>query len=287
MTLNFDYAASLKKKLDNLRPLSEAETERLREYERIEMVYTSNALEGNTITEFETKLILEEGLTIEGKSMTEHLEIVNLNDAIDFVENLVKGNHELDERTLKEIHYLVYNKVSDNRNDAGQYRNIQVEISASQHVPPPAYLIQDEMDKFFEWNKNNQDTLHPIEYAALLHEKFVTIHPFINGNGRTARLLMNFALTRNGYPPIAIKPDVESRKEYNKSLEHAQVTGDTEPFIQIVQDLIEKKLEKMIETLEQANHLKKLREKENEEFQKEMEKKYLKRNIMRRNELDR
>lgn len=284
MTLNFDHATSLKKKLDTLRPLSEAETERLREYERIEMVYASNAIEGNTITEFETKLILEEGLTIEGKSMTEHLEIVNLNDAIDFVEDFVKGNHELDERTLKEIHYLIYNKVSANRTDAGEYRNIQVEISASQHVPPAPYLIQEEMDKFLEWNKKNQNTLHPIEYAALLHEKFVTIHPFINGNGRTARLLMNFALTRNGYPPIVIKPDVESRKRYNQSLEHAQITGDTEPFIQIVKELSEQKLEKMIATLEQADYLKKLRAKENLEFQKAMERKYNKKNIIKKKE---
>ncbi|MEH7080959.1 Fic family protein [Bacillus velezensis] len=286
MPLNFDYPTQLKNKLDGFRPLRPLEVEKVREIERVEEIYSSNALEGNTLTIYETQMILDEGITIAGKSLREHLEVINLNSAIEYVEDLVKGKHSLNERTLKELHYLVYNHLDRNKSYAGEYRNVGVRILGSKHVPPEPYLIQERMNEFFEWNKNNQDALHPIEYAALLHEKFVTIHPFVDGNGRTARLLMNFALTRNGYPPIFIKPDKENRTAYNKALENVNVNGDTEPFIKLVQMRVEEKLEKMVKVLEYANSKD---PSEHEKFLKEMEKKHGQKKLNRNKnqELDR
>ena len=262
--MKFEELTKLKNKLASYRPMDKATLNILKEHDRIEQVYSSTAIEGNTITASETKMILEKGITISGKSMKEHLEIVNLNSAIDYVEDLVRGNEPLNESNLKQIHFLVYNNTSkyDMKDVAGVYRKVDVQILGSEHKPPSAYLVQDEMDNFFKWTEENKNKLHPIEFASLAHLKFVTIHPFIDGNGRVARLLMNLALTSNGYPPIAIKPDGESRTRYNKSLEHAQVTGDASDFIQIVYDLSKEKLDFMLRNLETYNNLNKQRSKE-------------------------
>ena len=248
--IDFENSTLLKNKLVLLRPLKELDIRRLRDDERAEMVYASNALEGNTLTISETQWILEKGMTVDGKSMREHLEVINLNEAIDYVEDLVRGDEELDERTLKQIHYLVYNKLAENKQLAGNYRNINVRILGSEHMPPDFMKINDEMKKMFEWSDKAKKELHPIEYAAELHEKFVGIHPFTDGNGRTARLLMNFTLTSNGYPPIIIKPDKESRERYIDALEHGHLTGDNAPFIKIVKELVDNKMVEMIKQVE-------------------------------------
>lgn len=251
--MNLDHLTELKRKMDAYRPLTQAEIKAIREYERIEQIYASNALEGNTLTYTETKLILETGITVSEKPLKDHLEVINLKEAMDFVESLVNGKEELNERSLKDIHRLVVDRVID-RVFVGNYRRIDVMISGSKHLPPSFLTVQDEMDKFFEWMSTAMQELHPVEFAALLHEKFVTIHPFADGNGRTARLLMNFALTKNGYPPIMIKPTPDSRKAYLKALEHGNMTGDNDPFIKIVADLVESKLNERIVQLEFVNH---------------------------------
>lgn len=266
----YKKATKLRNKLNEFRPLTEWDIELIRKIERTEEIYTSNAIEGNTLTMYETRMILETGVTIVGKPLREHLEVVNLKEAIEFVEDLVNGNHNLDERTLKQIHYIVYNKLSPQRNVAGVYRDLNVEIYGSEHKPPKWEEIQDEMNTMFKWNEESQDTLHPIEYSALLHQKFVTIHPFRDGNGRTARLLMNFALTRSGYPPITINPDKENRSAYMKALELSNTTGDINPFIDIIESAVIKKLEELVKMLEHS----KSKEKENEAFLKEMEEKF-------------
>ena len=248
--IDFKKSTLLKDKLASLRPLKELDIRRLRNDERVEMVHASNALEGNTLTISETQWILEKGMTVDGKSMREHLEVVNLNEAIDYVEDLVRGDEKLDERTLKQIHYLVYNKLAENKRLAGNYRNINVRILGSEHIPPDFMNVNDEIKKMFEWSDHVKAKLHPIEYAAQLHEKFVAIHPFADGNGRTARLLMNFALTNNGYPPIIVKPDKESRERYIEALEHGHLTGDNTPFVKIVKKLVDNKMMEMIKQVE-------------------------------------
>ncbi|WP_051599174.1 Fic family protein [Metaclostridioides mangenotii] len=139
----------------------------LKEHDRIEQVYSSTAIEGNTITASETKMILEKGITISGKSMKEHLEIVNLNSAIDYVEDLVRGNEPLSESNLKQIHFLVYNNTSkyDMKDVSGVYRKVDVQILGSEHKPPSAYLVQEEIDYFFKWTEEYKNKLHPIEFA--------------------------------------------------------------------------------------------------------------------------
>lgn len=268
--MNFEELTRLKNELSSHRPMDTATLNILKEHDRIEQVYSSTAIEGNTITASETKMILEKGITISGKSMIEHLEIVNLNSAIDYVEDLVRGNEPLNESNLKQIHFLVYNNTSkyDMKDVAGVYRKVDVQILGSEHKPPSAYLVQEEMDNFFKWMEKSKNKLHPIEFAALAHLKFVTIHPFIDGNGRVARLLMNFALTSNGYPPIAIKPDGDSRTRYNKSLEHAQVKGDPNDFVKIVYDLSKEKLNFMIKNLETYNSLSKKKVRKNSEYER-------------------
>lgn len=247
--MNFDKATEFKEKINEMRPLSQSEVLRLREYEKVEQVYNSNALEGNTITAFETKMILEEGITIASKPLKEHLEIINLSSALDFVEELVKEAQPLTERLIKQIHTIIYDKLAYDTKDIGSYRKIPVHISGSGFVPTEPWLIPIEMEKLIKWSETNKDKLHPIEYAARLHEKFVTIHPFVDGNGRTARLLMNFALTSKGYPPIVVKADPESRYKYNKSLEEAQIAGNLEPFISLINDLTVDKLQSMYDIL--------------------------------------
>lgn len=259
--VDFSKVTDLKNKLTSMRPLSKMEVEKIREFEKIEDVYNSNALEGNTITKFETKMILEEGITISEKPMREHLEIVNLSEAYDFVEDLVRTNQPLSERLIKEIHSIVYNKLAMDREDVGNYRRIDVGISASDFEPTSPLHIEEEMQNLLLWSEENKGKLHPVKYAATLHEKFVTIHPFINGNGRTARLLMNFALTQAGYPSIVVKADPASRIRYNQSLQIAQVEGNSEPFLSFILELTTEKLEKMVNRLEMKNEVTKKREK--------------------------
>lgn len=252
--MDFAKIDQLKLRMDQLRPLTQDEVDRLREEERVDQVYNSNALEGNTITKFETKMILEEGITISEKPMREHLEVVNLAEALDYVESLVNEQQPLTEKMIKEIHTIVYSRLAKDRRNVGNYRRIPVAISGSDFESPEPLLVPQEMEKLIQWSAQQRDSLHPVEYAALLHEKFVTIHPFIDGNGRTARLLMNFALTEAGFPPIVVKADPQSRLTYNRSLEIAQTQGDLVPFLSFITEIVTEKLEKMIKILEMADH---------------------------------
>ena len=250
--LDFTRCTELKEKMTSYRPLAVHLLKEIEKRNLERQIYTSNALEGNTLTLSETSLILQKGMTIGGKSMIEHLEVINLNLAVDYVMGLISGEEKLTEQTIKEIHRLVLDRTSKENIRVGQYRNIDVEIQESAHIPPPHYLVKEQMDAFFQWIQDNEKKLHPVEYAATLHEKFVTIHPFGDGNGRTARLLMNFALLQAGYLDIFIKPDPNSRKQYNDLLEYAQINKDLEPFIALVKDRVEASLEERIVLLEKA-----------------------------------
>ena len=188
-----------KAELDLKRPLTEGEVERLSEQFAVEYTYNSNAIEGNTLTLRETDLVLR-GLTIDKKPLKDHLEVVGHKEAFDFVRELVKDNIPLSESVIKQIHYLV---LADKRDDRGVYRKVPVKIMGAHHDSVQPYLIQQKMEQLLEDYKNN--TEHVILKFARFHIEIEAIHPFIDGNGRTGRLLVNLELMRAGFLPIDIK----------------------------------------------------------------------------------
>ncbi len=213
----------------------------------IEYTYESNRIEGNTLTLQETALVIEKGLTISGKSLQEHLEAINHTHAIDYVREIVKDKIPFDKIVLLNIHKLILQGI-DNTN-AGIYRNVQVLISGSKHTPPQPFLVAEAMDNFFSWYNENKEILHPIVLAAEAHERLVTIHPFIDGNGRTSRLLMNLILLQHGYPIAIIKGDTESRLKYYDALEAARTENNKQQFIDLVVNSVTEALEKVLKTL--------------------------------------
>ena len=235
----------LKEKLNHLR---QNHSDKVAKAFEIEYTYESNKIEGNTLTLQETALVIEKGLTIGGKSLNEHLEAVNHQNAIEYIKELAKQNETITERNLLQIHYL--NLQGINNKQAGKYRNLQVLISGAKHVPPQPYLVPKEMESLFLWYNENKDKLHPVVLSTEMHERLVTIHPFIDGNGRTARLLMNLILLQNGFPIAILKGDIDSRLKYYSALETAQVERNKEPFINLIIQNLEEMLQRMIRILE-------------------------------------
>lgn len=242
--VNFEVIDYKKKLLDEHRPLPKHTLNSLRENMLVEWTYNSNAIEGNTLTISETKVVLE-GITIGGKSMREHLEVINHKDAILFLEDLVKNDQPLSEWNIKNLHRLVLKNIDDE--NAGAYRRENVLISGAKHRPPEHYLVQEQMEQIVRENNDQWSKLHPVHRAALLHGEFVKVHPFIDGNGRTARLLLNFELMKFGYPPTVIK--AEMRPEYYDSLDLAHTTGEYDKFIELVKDCVETSLDLWLSVL--------------------------------------
>ena len=224
--------------LDSKRPLPEYTVKSIREKLLLEWTYNSNAIEGNTLTIIETKVVLE-GITIGGKTLKEHLEVVNHRDAILYIEDIVRSEEAFTEWQIKNIHSLILKGINDKY--AGIYRDQQVIISGAEHMPPEPFLIKEEMEDFINWYNTEALELHPIERAAIVHIKFVGIHPFIDGNGRASRLLLNLELMKNGYPPIVIR--TENRFKYYSALDKAHTTGESKDFIEIVKEEVNKTLE--------------------------------------------
>jgi len=198
----------------------------------LEYTFESNRIEGNTLTLRETDLVINEGLTVSGKSMREHLEAINHTEAIGYVKELVKKKMSLNENTLLGIHQLILRSIHPE--DAGKYRNVQVMIQGSVHLPPQPYLVRKQMEDFFIWYESKKESLHPVLLAAEMHERLVTIHPFIDGNGRTSRLVMNLILLQHGYVIANIKGDYDTRMQYYKALEGVQVGKNKEPFLAFI-----------------------------------------------------
>lgn len=230
---DFNIIDSLKEKIDKCRPFSKQLAESLHEKLLVEWTYNSNAIEGNTLTLSETKVVLE-GITIGGKTIVEHLEIINHRDAILFIEGLVSNREPISEWNIRNIHSIILKEI-DNKN-AGRYRTENVVISGAKHIPPKHYEITNLMQELIEEYNNNWKAYHPVVRATLLHGEFVKIHPFIDGNGRTARLLLNFELMRNGYTPIIIKN--EDRAKYYRALNIAHTTMNYEHFVKLVVELV-------------------------------------------------
>ncbi|PWA13441.1 Fic family protein [Pueribacillus theae] len=245
--LDFSKIDTLKEQLNKNRPLPPEVLQNLREVFRVDWTYHSNAIEGNTLSLLETKMVVEEGITVGGKTLREHFEAINHAEAIDFVETLVEQNSELSERIIKDLHALVLKNIDDK--NAGTYRSVNVGISGSLHKPPHFLQVAEEMKRLLIWFKKNQDLLHPVELAARFHFQFVYIHPFIDGNGRTARLLMNLILMGAGFPPAIIKADREKRLYYYETLEKASVNGDLEPFILLVSECVEESLTRFLNAI--------------------------------------
>ena len=216
-----------KRLLDAHWPPNKALSLKLREYLGVELTYTSNAIEGSSITRQETLVILKHGLTVRGKPLVEHLEVINHEHAIKLVEELAQQEEPITEHAIRQIHTLILKGIDDE--NAGRYRRQQVFIAGSTYVPPDPADVPSLMDDFSRWLSDGPQVhgLHPVEYAAMAHYRFVAIHPFIDGNGRTARLLMNLLLMRHSYPIAIIKP--EDRLDYYEAIEEAH-GGKFEPF---------------------------------------------------------
>ena len=231
----FDFSKidEMKKKIDNHRPFSKLLTDSLREKLIIEWTYNSNAIEGNTLTLSETKVVLD-GITIGGKSVVEHLEAINHKEAILFIEELIENMEPISEWNIKNIHGLILKKI-DNLN-AGRYRMENVVIGGAVHIPPKYYEVDLLMQNLMKEYKENWHSFHPLVKATLLHGEFVKIHPFVDGNGRTARLLLNFELMKSGYTPIIIKK--ENRARYYEVLDYAHTTMEYRPFLEFVVELV-------------------------------------------------
>jgi Fic family protein len=235
----FENIDKKKKALDRKRPLPENTLKSIREKLFLEWTYNSNAIEGNTLTLSETKVVLENGITIGGKTLKEHLEVINYKEAILYMEDIIKNNETLSERQIKNIHHIILKGIDDN--NAGRYRKEKVVISGARHIPPVPFRIQEEMERLIEWYYKDGEKLHPVERAAILHTDLVKIHPFIDGNGRTARLLLNFELMKNSYPIIIIKN--EDRIRYYESLDKAHISGDYSDFIKLIVEELNRSLD--------------------------------------------
>jgi Fic family protein/DNA-binding XRE family transcriptional regulator len=236
----------LKEKIDSYRKY---DSFRITQVLELEYTFESNRIEGNTMTLRETDMVINEGLTISGKSMREHLEAINHQEAIGFIKDLMQRNVSLNERDLLSIHNLILRGIIPE--DAGRYRKVQVMIQGNTHMPPEPDMVAKEMEDYFIWYEINKNKLHPIILAAEMHERLVTIHPFIDGNGRTSRLVMNLILLQKGYIIANIKGDYDNRMQYYQTLETAQTKNNKEDFLLFVAQVEKENLERYISIISQ------------------------------------
>jgi Fic family protein len=221
--LKLERIDKLKTWLDEFRPLAPMIVAELKKLYDVQFTYNSNAIEGNTLTQSETELVLTKGITIGGKTLDEHLEVIGHKEAIDYVENLAQRDTEINEWEIRQIHNLILRKI--NPEEAGSYRTLDVMAAGTNYHYPPHYLLSQLMGDFAIWlNSASALRLHPVEYATMAHYRFVSIHPFRDGNGRTARLLMNLLLIRSGYPIVVISNQI--RNNYINALAYGQQNQD-------------------------------------------------------------
>lgn len=236
----------LKSKLDKFR---EFDSYRIAQALELEYTFESNRIEGNTLTLRETDLVINEGLTVSGKSMREHLEAINHQEAIGYIKHLMEKNSILNEREVLSIHNLILRGIHPD--DAGRYRKVQVMIKGSTHMPPQPFIVPKQMEDYFIWYEKNKNSLHPVVLAGEMHERLVTIHPFIDGNGRTSRLIMNLILLSHGYIIANIKGDYDSRMQYYQTLEKAQTTSNKEDFLLFIAQIEKESLERYLNIIGQ------------------------------------
>ena len=221
--LKLERIDKLKAWLDEFRPFEPTIVAELKKLYDVRFTYNSNAIEGNTLTQSETELVLTKGITVGGKTLDEHLEAIGHKEAIDYIEHLAQKDTKINEWEIKQIHNLILRKI--NPEEAGSYRTLDVMAAGTNYRYPPHYLLSQLMGDFVSWlNLEAALSLHPVEYASIAHYRFVSIHPFRDGNGRTARLLMNLLLIRSGYPIVVINNQV--RNNYINALAYGQQNQD-------------------------------------------------------------
>ncbi len=228
--------------LKNRRPLTKGELERLNEEFLIEYTYNSNAIEGNTLTLRETDMVLK-GLTINQKSLKEHLEVTGHKEAFDYVKQLVSENTQISEKVIKYIHYLV---LADKKEDRGVYRRVPVKIMGAAHEPVQPYLIIPKMEELLQQYKNSKEDI--VTKLARFHIDFESIHPFIDGNGRTGRLLINLELMKSGYPPINIK--FTDRLKYYEAFDEYHVKHNISAMADMFAKYLNQQLDKYLSILD-------------------------------------
>ncbi|MBO7275488.1 MAG: Fic family protein [Clostridia bacterium] len=238
-----DIIDSKKQELDTRRPLTEGEVMRLYEDFAIEYTYNSNAIEGNTLTLRETDMVLR-GLTIDQKPLREHMEVVGHKEAFDYVRELVQSRESISERVIKQIHYLV---LADKREDRGVYRRVPVRILGAYHQPVPPFVIESSMQQLMEDHDANEE--HIVTKLARFHIEFEGIHPFIDGNGRTGRLLVNLELMKAGFPPIDIK--FTDRRAYYDAFDAYHIRGDIKPMEKLFAQYLNARLDQYLSMIDE------------------------------------
>ena len=247
MTKLFDAIVDKKARLDRLRPLSPEALSKLEHYYDVEITYTSNAIEGNTLSPIETTLVIEQGVTISGKPLKDHLEALDHYDAIRYVRELARENTPLTEGDVRNLHRLV---VQRSRPDiAGKYADLAryVRTETGRHEFPSPAEIPALMGDFGKWI--GAAPLTP-QSAFTAHRRLVDVHPFNDGNGRTARLLMNLVLIRSGYPPIAVRP--EDRTDYIRALQQAQAGLGSESFDKLLYERLDATMMEYLSVLDRG-----------------------------------
>lgn len=246
-----EYTELLKKKdfyNENKNILDKEIVEKIDKAFDIDFTYNSTTIEGNTLTLIETKAVLEDKIAIGGKSLREIYEVVNHNKAFEYIKKSIEKLEILDEEKIKDIHEIL----TENIMQGGIYRNTDVAITGATHTPPTPNEMYKQLKFFYDDLKINQEKLNPIEFAAWTHAEFVRIHPFIDGNGRTSRLIMNYQLMKNGFLPINIK--VEDRLEYYNALDLYATKKDLTPFLNFILALEEERLNEINKIILQCLH---------------------------------
>ncbi len=239
-----DKIDSFKKKLNKARPLL---NKSILDAIDIEYTFDSNRIEGNTLTLRETDIIINKGLTVGGKSMREHLEATSHYEAILYIRDLVRDRTPISETVIKTIHGIILRGI--NRDNAGIYRNVPVAISGSRHVPPQPWQVSKLMEGLILWAGEKGADLHPVIFCAEIHERLATIHPFIDGNGRTARLMMNLVLLQNGYAIANIPGNTQSRLAYYDALEKCNLEEDKSDFLLLIAGYAHDSLDSLVKKL--------------------------------------
>lgn len=246
--LQLKRLSTKKAKLDSLRPIPAIAVKNIKESLDLEWTYNSNAIEGNTLSIRETQMVIEEGVTIKGKSLREHFEVVNHQEAIEFIEKLAQKNVPLTARNILDVHELVLQKIE--KDFAGRFRDGGVRITGANFAPPNAHKVPDMVDELVEW-LDEVAAEHPVLVNTHFHYRLVWIHPFFDGNGRTARLICNLLLLKKGYPPaIILKND---RKKYYDALNKAN-QGDYSKLWLVVAQSVERTLDIYLSCLNDNYH---------------------------------
>ncbi|MBC8465234.1 MAG: Fic family protein [Parcubacteria group bacterium] len=247
--LNTKFVERLEKKLQRLnalRSLPKSAVQKLQEQLRIEMTYNSNAIEGNSLTLKETFLVVIDGITVKGKPLKDHLEAKDHHAALEYLYDLVEKDtrHTISERLIRTVHQLIMQETD--KEWAGRYRNANVMITGANHIPPDVLGVPQHMHELIEWTRKNGRVLHSIEYASLFHHKIAHIHPFFDGNGRTARIMMNVLLMQSGFPLVVVLKN--DRKKYYTVLDKAD-KGNYTPLVRFIAQAVERSLDMYLKVL--------------------------------------